>query len=79
MSAATLDQIAQKVRINPIVIVIGNGDASRSLRYRGKHTLRAVLGFLGSQRESRALVYSHKTNGETLWIDVQTGVFCALH
>jgi hypothetical protein len=69
MSAATPDQIAQKVRINPIVIVIGSGETTRSLRYRGKHTLR----------ESRALVYSHRTNGKMLWIDVQTGAFCDLH
>ncbi|HEV3424236.1 MAG TPA: hypothetical protein VG105_10755 [Paraburkholderia sp.] len=79
MSSATLDLIAQKVRINPIVIVIGSGETARSLRYRGKHTLHAVLGFLGSQRESRALVYSHRTNGKMLWIDVQTGAFCDLH
>lgn len=79
MSAATPDLIAQKVRINPIVIVIGSGDTARSLRYRGKHTLHAVLGFLRSQRESRALVYSHKTDGQMLWIDVQTGAFCNLH
>ncbi|MEW6341572.1 MAG: hypothetical protein RXR20_05720 [Paraburkholderia sp.] len=79
MSAATLDLIAQKVRINPIVIVIGSGDTARSLRYRGKHTVHAVLGFLRSQRESRALVYSHRINGEMLWIDVQTGAFCNLH
>jgi len=79
MSAATPDLIAQKVHINPIVIVIGSGDTTRSLRYRGKHTLRAVLGFLRSQRESRALVYSHRTDGQMLWIDVQTGAFCNLH
>lgn len=79
MPAATPDQIARMVRINPIVIVSGSGDAKRSLRYRGKHTLCAVLGFLDSQRESRALVYSHKTNGRMMWIDVRTGAYVVLH
>jgi len=61
--------------------VVGSGDTSRSLRYRGKHTLHAVLGFLGSQRGSRALVYSHRnrTDGQMRWIDVQIGAFCSLH
>ncbi|RDJ97730.1 hypothetical protein DLM46_36395 [Paraburkholderia lacunae] len=79
MSAATPDQISRMVRINPIVIVSGSGDATRSLRYRGRHTLHAVLGFLNSQRESRALVYSHKKDGRMMWIDVRTGAFCVLH
>jgi hypothetical protein len=78
MSSATPDQISRMVRINPIVIVSGSGDTTRALRYRGKHTVRALLGFLGSRRDARALVYSHKTDGRALWIDVQTGTFCDL-
>ena len=78
MPTATPEQIAQMVRINPIVIVSGSGDLTRSLRYRGKHTMQAVMGFLGCHRETRALVYSHKTDGHRLWIDVRTGDFCEL-
>ncbi|TKC78951.1 hypothetical protein FAZ69_31420 [Trinickia terrae] len=79
MPMATQEQIARMVRINPIVIVSGSGDTTRSLRYRGKHTMQAVLGFLGCHRgEARALVYSHKTDGQMLWVDVSTGVFCRL-
>jgi hypothetical protein len=78
MPTATPEQIARMVRINPIVIVSGSGDMTRSLRYRGKHTIQAELGFLGCHREARALVYSHKMNGDGLWIDVRTGVLCKL-
>jgi hypothetical protein len=78
MITATPDQIARLVRINPIVIVNGSGDAARSLRYRGKHTMRALIGFLGTQRDARALVYSHNTDGSQLWVDVQTGDFSPL-
>jgi hypothetical protein len=75
MITATPDQIARLVRINPIVIVNGSGDAARSLRYRGKHTMTALMGFLGTHRDTRALVYSHNTEGSQLWVDVQTGNF----
>jgi hypothetical protein len=78
MFVASPELIAQKVRINPIMIVTGSGDLARSLRYRGRHTLRAVLGLLGSQRAARAFVYSHGSAGRMLWIDVQTGAFCRL-
>ena len=78
MTSASPDQIARMVRINPIVIVSGSGDVSRALRYRGKHTVQALLGFLQSRRDTRALVYSHKTDGQMLWVDIQTGAFCDL-
>jgi hypothetical protein len=73
MDFSTAGEIACKVRINPIMLVSGHGVSSRAIRYRGKHTLRAILGFLDSQREVRALVFSHSSNGEMLWVDVQTG------
>jgi hypothetical protein len=73
MNFSTTGEIACKVRINPIMLVSGQGVSSRAIRYRGKHTLRAVLGFLDSQREVRALVFSHTSDGEMLWVDIQTG------
>ena len=73
MNFSTTGEIACKVRINPIMLVSGQGVASRAIRYRGKHTLRAVLGLLDSQREVRALVFSHTSDGEMLWVDIQTG------
>lgn len=73
MNVLTTKEIACKVRINPIMLVSGQGVTTRVIRYRGRHTLRAVLGFLDSQREARALVFSHTFEGNALWIDVQTG------
>jgi hypothetical protein len=75
MNFSTTGEIACKVRINPIMLVSGQGVSSRAIRYRGKHTLRAVLGFLDSQREVRGLVFSHTSDGEMLWVDIQTGEF----
>ncbi|MDE1181805.1 hypothetical protein [Paraburkholderia sp.] len=78
MSDATPDQIARMVRINPIMILSGSGDAARALRYRGKHTITAVLGVVARHRECRALVYCDSVNAQKLWVDVQTGAFCTL-
>jgi hypothetical protein len=73
MTISTTSEIARKVRINPNMLVSGQGVTTRAIRYRGRHTLRALLGFLENQREVRALVFSHTSEGLALWVDVQTG------
>jgi hypothetical protein len=79
MLTVPLDQVARIVRVNPIMIVSRTGDTQRTMRYGGKHSMRAVLAFLGSRRETQALVlYAQKTSGKTQWIDVRTGAICDL-
>ncbi|SIT52252.1 conserved hypothetical protein [Paraburkholderia piptadeniae] len=71
METVNPELIARLVRINPVVIV--NGETSRSLRYHGKRNVRALMGFLGTYRDMRALVYSHSASGRQMWLDVQPG------